>query len=213
MKLNLLNNMSQIKDNKASKTQQNNCIQNTKFTELKKLNPNDIKQSNQTDQYSQYSNLLNDQYNVYDKKGLYTVSNSQVLPIGSSFDKGTASQTTVYVNRSAYDQILSSTTFGEMKWDEMGVDDEKRWVVVNGQRFECEHSPEEKAMRKRAQMTLMDYILEEDEKKKEENKGKDNGLGKPRGNIEALSSNVEVMKLLSEIFKTNTPEVILSKLS
>lgn len=212
MKLNLLNNMSQIKDNKFSKTQQNNCIKNTKFAELMKINPNNIQQSNQTDQYSK-SNFLNDTYSVYDKKGLYAGSNSQVLPIGSSFDKGTASQTTVYVNRSAYGQILSATTFGETKWEEMGVDDEKRWVVVNGQRFECEHSPEEKAMRKRVQMTFMDYILEEDKKKKEENKGKDNGVGKPRGNIDALSSNVEVMKLLSKIFKADIPEVILSKLS
>lgn len=212
MKINHLNNMSQIKNNKISKTQQNNCIKNTQFAELKKINPNNIKQSNQTDQYSK-SKFLNDTYSVYDKKGLYASSNSQVLPIGSSFDKGTASQTTVYVNRSAYDQILSATTFGETKWEEMGVDNEKRWVVVNGQRFECEHSPEEKAMRKRAQMTLMDYILEEDEKKKEENKCKDNGVGKPRGNIEALSSNVEVMKLLSKIFKADTPEVILSKLA
>lgn len=212
MKLNLLNNMSQIKDNKLSNTQQNNCIKNAKLTDLMKINPNNIQQSNKTDQYSK-SNFLNDTYSVYDKNGLYASSNSQVLPIGSSFDKGTASQTTVYVNRSAYDQILSATTFGETKWEEMGVDNEKRWVVINGQRFECEHSPEEKAMRKRAQMTLMDYILEEDNKKKEENKGKDNGPGKPRGNIDALSGNEEVMKLLSKIFKADTPEVILSKLA
>jgi hypothetical protein len=61
-------------------------------------------------------------------------------------------------------------------------------VVINGQRFECEHSPEEKAIRKRAQMTFWDYILEEDNKKKEETKGKCNGAGKPRGNIAATTT-------------------------
>lgn len=40
----------------------------------------------------------------------------------------------------------------------MGVDGEKRWVVVNGQRFKCPLSEEEKAAKKRAQLTLLDYI-------------------------------------------------------
>lgn len=125
-------------------------------------------------------------------------------------DKGTASHTTVFINRSAYDQILNVTTFGDKKWEEMGVDDDKRWVVVNGQRFECEHTPEEKALRKRLQKTLVDYMIEADQKKADK---KYNGKDKPKGNIEALTNNKEVMGLLGEIFHVGTPEEILKKIS
>ncbi len=48
----------------------------------------------------------------------------------------------------------------------MGIDGEKRWGVVNGQRFECPLSEEEKEAFKGASLTLMD-VLEEYEKAKE----------------------------------------------
>lgn len=141
------------------------------------------------------------------------MSFNQVNKLRSSsfaIDKGTASHTTVFINRSAYDKILSETTFGEKKWEEMGVDDEKRWVVINGQRFECEHSPEEKALRKRLQKTVVDYFIEADEKKAEK---KDNGKDKPKGNVEALTNNKEVMNLLMRIFKIGTVDGVLKKIS
>lgn len=47
---------------------------------------------------------------------------------------------------------------------------------------------------------------------REENKGKDNGIAKPRGNIEALENNEEVMKLLGKIFNSSTSEGILGRL-
>lgn len=90
------------------------------------------------------------------------------------------------------------------------TDDNKRWVVVNGQRFEVEHSAHEKAIRRNASRTLIDYIIESEEKMKD--KGKDNGIGKPRGNIESLKNNQKVMNLLGKIFNENTLEGILSKL-
>lgn len=129
---------------------------------------------------------------------------------GFTMDKGTAAHTTVFVNRSAYDQILSATTFGNQKWEEMGVDDEKRWVVINGQRFECEHTQEEKALRKRLQKTLLDYFIEADQKKAAK---KNNGNDKPKGNIEALINNKEVMALLGGIFHVGTADEILKKIS
>lgn len=134
---------------------------------------------------------------------------NSVALTGFMIDKGTASHTTVFINRSAYDKILNATTFGEQKWDEMGVDNDKRWVVINGQRFECEHTPEEKALRKSLQKTLVDYLIEANQKKADK---KDNGKDKPKGNIEALTNNKEVMGLLGEIFHAGTADEILRKI-
>ncbi|MEE3809572.1 hypothetical protein V2H29_21775 [Lysinibacillus fusiformis] len=78
-----------------------------------------------------------------------------------TLDKGTAIKTTLYVDSYTYNQILNYTTNNpECQWSEMGFDGEKRWVVVNGQRFECPLSEKEKAARKRAQLTLLDYMEE-----------------------------------------------------
>lgn len=148
-------------------------------------------------------------YNVQ-RKNAPINRNTGIDTTGFMIDKGTASNTTVFINRSAYDQILNATTFGDKKWEEMGVDDNKRWVVINGQRFECEHTPEEKALRKRLQKTLVDYLIEADQKKADK---KDNGKDKPKGNIEALTNNKEVMGLLGEIFHAGTADEILKKIS
>lgn len=148
-------------------------------------------------------------YNVQ-RKNTPINRNTGIDKTGFMIDKGTASNTTVFINRSAYDQILNATTFGDKKWEEMGVDDNKRWVVINGQRFECEHTPEEKALRKRLQKTLVDYLIEADQKKVDK---KYNGKDKPKGNIEALTNNKEVMGLLGEIFHAGTADEILKKIS
>ena len=92
----------------------------------------------------------------------------------------------------------------------MGCDGEKRWVVVNGQRFECPLSKEEKELRKRFQQSIID-ILDESDKKR--NIGKSNGSFKPRGNIQALKNNEEVMDLLGRIFNANIFDEIFNKLS
>ena len=79
----------------------------------------------------------------------------------SNLDKGTAAHTTIQVDRSTFDKIANYTTYsGEVSWEELGKDGNKRWIVVNGQRFECELSEEEKAMIKNTQKTLIDYIEE-----------------------------------------------------
>ncbi len=129
-----------------------------------------------------------------------------------SIDKGTAAHTTVQVSRSAFDKILTATTYGETKWEECGNDGNKRWVVVNGQRFEVPLSAAEKARMKNSQKTILDYIEESDSKIKEENKGRNNGINKPRGNIEALRNNKEVVELLGKIFNTDTFERVLENL-
>lgn len=129
-----------------------------------------------------------------------------------SVDTGTASKTTVQVSRSAFDKILNATTYGETKWEECGNDGNKRWVVVNGQRFEVQLSAAEKAKMKNSQKKFLDYIVESDSKIKEENKGKCNGMNKPLGNIEALRNNKEVVELLGKIFNANTSEGVLKNL-
>lgn len=128
---------------------------------------------------------------------------------GITVDIGTASNTTIYVDKNSYDTILSESTFGTgAKWSEMGFDDDKTWVVINGQRFEYERSQEEKSARKRAQeaasKNLIEYLV--DEKRihidQDENHGKlkrvDSSYDKNAGLIfdeEMLSSNKKVSDL------------------
>ena len=187
MEIKSLNIINQIKSNQENKTDKNKnvSVNSTKRDEFVK---------------SDYSNSGLDLYN------------NKIQPNSGWFDKGTDADTTVNVSRSAFDKIFNETTFGETKWEECGVDDNKRWVVVNGQRFEVEHSEEEKARRKNSGKTFLDYIIESQEKMREQNKGKDNGTGKPRGNIEALENNKEVMELLGKIFSSSTCEGILGGL-
>lgn len=139
---------------------------------------------------------------LYNGQSKQYVLNDNKASNSLAVDKGTALSTTVYINRNAYDRILNATTFGEIKWEETGVDDEKRWVVVNGQRFECEHSSEEKALRKKMRKNLLDYIDESVEKRKKQDKNNSKESEQPNGNIEALKSNEKVIGLLQDIFKT-----------
>ncbi len=66
------------------------------------------------------------------------------------------------------------------------MDNEKRWIVINGQRFEVEHSPAEKRVRERAQMSLLDYIDEIESKKETD----ENKMAENRNNIEGLKEMV-----------------------
>lgn len=138
MEINNLNNVTKIKSSELNKANKSKDTINMSVN------------SNKKDEFikSDYSNNGFDLYN------------NKILPSGTPFDKGTGAETTVHVSRSAFDKILNETTYGKTKWEEFGVDDNKRWVVVNGQRFEVEHSAEEKARRKNASKTLLDYIIE-----------------------------------------------------
>lgn len=149
---------------------------------------------------------------------------SSTRGIGLCLDKGTAANTTLYVNRSTFNQIASYTTNNpDCKWDELGVDGEKRWVVVNGQRFECPLSKEEKEARKRLEECNLIAILAKADKEKEahkiksekhnsvkltlneKNKIKKKDLKNYQSNdkIRNLMKNDKVMKMLSDIISTN----------
>lgn len=188
-----INNLKPLFGKKAS----DNSIQEKSI-----INPSE-KKMDQISFSKEARNHSNQEYRLYDKK----IATSRSL-----VDKGTAAHTTVQVSRSAFDKIMNATTYGETKWEECGSDGNKRWVVVNGQRFEVPHSAAEKAKIKNAQKTILDYIIESKEKIKEKNKGKNNGVNKPSGNIEALKNNKEVVELLGTIFNTDTFEGILNNL-
>ncbi len=101
------------------------------------------------------------------QKDTLEISYSRRPNMGIMLDKGTAANTTVYVNYSTFRQIVNYTANNEeCPWTELGIDGEKRWIVVNGQRFECPLSEEEKEAFKKASLTLFD-VLEEYEKTKE----------------------------------------------
>lgn len=124
-------------------------------------------------------------------------------------DKGTAAHTTVYVSQSAFDKILDATTYKDRQpdWEEIGCDGSKKWVVINGQRFECPLSQAEKDKKKSLEDDLLD-ILKEHDKNRKPDKFKD-----PRGNIEALRGNEKVVQLLHRIFGTNSFDDLLTAIT
>lgn len=115
-------------------------------------------------------------------------------------DKGTATHTTVYINQNAFDKILSATTHNNRQpdWEEIGCDGEKRWIVINGQRFECPLSETEKAKQRRFGCNFLD-ILNEHEKNQTSSKSAHSS-----GNIEALRENEKVVRMLHQIFDTTS---------
>lgn len=155
---------------------------------------------------------------------------SHAKGIGLYLDKGTAANTTLYVDRSTFNQITSYTTNNpNCKWDELGIDGEKRWIVVNGQRFECPLSEEEKEMRRRlAEEGNLIAVLSKAEKENkvhrrksekhnsvkltfdENSKIKLEGLARfqSNGKIKNLMNNDKVMGMLSHIMKTNGGKAI-----
>ncbi len=143
---------------------------------------------------------------------------------GICIDKGTAANTTLYVDRGTFNQISTLATFPECKWEEMGVDGEKRWIVINGQRFECPLSKEEKELRRKlAERCNLISILTSNEKEKKlhnkENQGHNsvklnfdnNNKVKAEGfencvmdeKIKNLMNNEKVMEILSQVVNAN----------
>jgi len=132
-----------------------------------------------------------------------------------SMDKGTASHTTLYVDNSTFQSIATYTTFHpETKWTELGKDGDKRWIVVNGQRFESPLSEEEKALMKRAGMTLLDYMKEVEEHKEKvtldfaSKDGITNSSNDPK--INGLLQNEKVLKMLRNISKATKGKISIS---
>ncbi|MFD1928836.1 hypothetical protein ACFSFY_12415 [Sporosarcina siberiensis] len=146
---------------------------------------------------------------------------NQMMKTMLSTDKGTAANTTLFVDNATFQKIATySTNHPDTKWSEIGVDEDKRWIVINGQRFESPISEEEKAMSKRAQMTLMDH-LQEYEDRIEETKPKeqvtldfltDNANAKANGNpkIHNLLQNEPVMDMLKNISKGSKGKISVS---
>lgn len=144
---------------------------------------------------------------------------------GITIDKGTVAHTTLYVDRGSFEKILNySTNNPECQWEEMGIDDEKRWVVINGQRFECPLSEEEKEARRRLRKGIIEILTEADkEREKRKSKSKQERLGSVKlsfdknnkinlnGNtslqssdkIKNLMKNDKVMKMLRDIDSIN----------
>lgn len=133
----------------------------------------------------------------YDKTG--TINNVSLYPNEVNIDKGTAVETTIFVNRESFDRIVDYSTFNEPKWDELGWDDNKRWVVINGQRFEVEHTPEEKAMRKRMKRSFVEILNDLEKENEDVNKMEVNSSNKDK-----LKENDEVLNLLEKVFGTSS---------
>ncbi|MBN1069028.1 hypothetical protein [Clostridium sp. ZS1] len=193
------------------------------------VNNNGINNNKLYANYNQEINNINNKsknndINIKDKlelsKDVRTLASRSRAVMGPQLDKGTASNTTVYVDKSTFMQIANYTTNNsECQWDELGIDGEKRWVVVNGQRFECPLSKEEKEAIKRASKTMLDYLIEEDEKKKEKEEKKENidfkfngdgsisiddeSLLRSNPKLSGLLKNDKVMKMLKDIAKSN----------
>lgn len=159
-------------------------------------------------------NSVNSIQNKNHEKDTAELSNtSKTMANILSMDKGTASHTTLYVDNATFQKIATYTTnHPETQWTELGKDSEKRWIVVNGQRFESPLSEEEKAIMKRGEMTLLDYLQEaedyEEEKSQIEKVTLDfatkndltNSSNDPK--INALPQNEEVMEMLKNISKS-----------
>ena len=159
-------------------------------------------------------NSVNSIQNKNHEKDTAELSNtSKIMANILSMDKGTSSHTTLYVDNATFQKIATYTTnHPETQWTELGKDSEKRWIVVNGQRFESPLSEEEKAIMKRGEMTLLDYLQEaedyEEEKSQIEKVTLDfatkndltNSSNDPK--INALPQNEEVMEMLKNISKS-----------
>ncbi|GAA0784902.1 hypothetical protein [Hathewaya limosa] len=176
-----------------------------------------------------YKELRRDSVNISDRARDYLKPNG----VGFSLDKGTAANTTMYVDKATFNNIVSYTTNNpDCQWEELGIDGEKRWVVVNGQRFECELTKEEKEAAKRAKKTLIDFIMEAEEKndkirkKEKETKRKENTFKldfrenkiELNGNenigqsekVRNLMKNHKVMQMLAEVSRLNGGQISLS---
>ncbi|APH17208.1 hypothetical protein NPD5_3113 [Clostridium sporogenes] len=182
-----------------------------------------INNSNKYTKDLRHSDKIQNSQNL--QKDTLDISHSRRPNMGIMLDKGTAANTTVYVNYATFRQIVSYTANNEeCPWSELGIDGEKRWVVVNGQRFECPLSEEEKEAFKRASLTLMD-VLEEYEKAKEklpsqrkENKKVEIDFDKDKfsvsdesnSKVSNLLKNKKVMNMLRDISRFSGNKIHLS---
>lgn len=219
-----------VKHNKNNNTENNNIIHKRSFNNGKYINnsTNRVNKLNKV-QIEHSIRSLNENY----------MSNSDRIEISNtkkqssfgrlnclSVDKGTASNTTLYVNKKTFNDIMAASTNGTTaSWDEMGVDGEKRWIVINGQRFQCPLSKEEKEAFQRAEKrsTLLSVITEHENATKNFKEKKQNhpslklsinsnnnlsmsGDNSIKNNIkfENLQHNKPVMDILKEIINKNS---------
>lgn len=138
----------------------------------------------------------------------------KILNISGKLNQHVPINSTVYVDTGTILKIMDfSTNNKEYQWSEMGKDTEKRWVVINGQRFESPLSEEEKRLMRNASKTMLDYIKEaEDERLERDRKrgiktnlslGEDGKLNTSDNiedpNIKNLMNNEVVCNMLSEM--------------
>lgn len=202
---------------------------NKQTSEEFSIDGNNIRKNKIHKEELQCKDFTRDSINISDRARDYLKPNG----VGFSLDKGTAANTTMYVDKVTFNNIVSYTTNNsDYKWEELGIDGEKRWVVVNGQRFECELTKEEKETAKRVKKTLIDFIMESEEKnnkirknekeiKRKENTFKldfkdnkvklnsDENIGQSEKVINLMKNN-KVMKVLAEVSKLNGKRINLS---
>lgn len=164
---------------------------------------------------------LNKESNITKESKINQVNtNSAPYPSGMiPVDKGTAAGTTVNVDRGTIFNIINYAVNNPETsgLEELGMDDNKRWVVINGQRFETELTPREKELIRKAKERcgLLSFVEESDDKKYEkglEEKVELNFNGDAvevsnntnNSKIQNLLNNDKVMTMLGAISKFST---------
>lgn len=144
--------------------------------------------------------------------------------VGFKVDRGTATDTTVKVDKGTFNQIMDySLNNKDCKWDEIGCDGSKKWVVIDGQRFDYSLTKEEKEAFQKRWKTCCS-IASKTESGKDKNKSntdhkklisiaidKDNNIKIDKDEKEANNPKVinlmkkpKVAKMLSNIIKANS---------
>lgn len=200
MKINNYEAVQDIKRKYSRENTQKKAKNETDINQKNLFNESLIREKKNKDSVKKTQNKISD-FNIGSVNKNSFINNFSV-------DKGTAAHTTVYVSKSAYDRILSATTHSNRKpdWEEMGCDGEKRWVVINGQRFESPLSQAEKDKIKNARLSLLDILMKNE-------KNKTDNPRDPRGNIESLKNNKETVLLLNKIFGTSSFDELMTKIS
>lgn len=143
--------------------------------------------------------------------------------VGFKADIGTAADTTVKIDKGTFNQVMDySMKNPANKWDEIGCDGTKKWVVIDGQRFDYSLSKDEKeAFKKRWKTSCEAYNKTETDKDKSKSNtdekklvsislDKDNKLKVDKNEKESNSAKLtnlmkkpRVVKMLSDIIKAN----------
>lgn len=139
--------------------------------------------------------------------------------VGFKVDSGTAADTTVKIDKGTFNKIMDySMKNPAYKWDEIGCDGTKKWVVIDGQRFDYSLSKDEKeAFKKRWKTSCAAYNKAETDKDKSKSNtdekklvsislDKDNKLKADNSNSTKLTNLMKkpkVVKMLSDIIKAN----------